>query len=186
MRRFISVLIVLFVMSGCGFVENTKCSPSSMGIEAEREWYSFKDSVEQADLIVEVEIVENSIINGYMCKTKHSAKVLEYFGGESEQEITFLQEGGNGALVNGNEIFQPGDRYILMLKETVGESAAQFWILGDELSTYKVDGHSLIRKYRYEELQSIEIDHMTDLIEDENMQIVDREKLIEKVKETRE
>lgn len=186
MQRFISAFIVLFVLSGCGIVGNTKCSPSSTGIEAEREWYSFKDSVEQADLIVEVEIVENSIINGYMCKTKHTATVLENFGGESEQKITFLQEGGNGALVNGNEILQPGERYILMLKETVGESAAQYWILGDELSTYKVDGDSLIRTMEYEELQSIEEDHVNDLEDEENMQIVAREGLIEKVKETRE
>lgn len=186
MRRCISVLIVLFVLSGCGIVGNTKCSPSSMGIEAEREWYSFKDSVEEADLIVEVEIVENPIINGYMCKTKHTATVLENFGGESEQVITFLQEGGNGARVNENEIFQAGERYILLLKETVGESAAQYWILGDELSTYKVDGDSLIRTMEYEELQSIEVDHMNDLIEDEYMQIIDRDELINKVKETGE
>ncbi|MEY8749698.1 hypothetical protein [Alkalicoccobacillus gibsonii] len=186
MHRYIFVFIVLIVLCGCGIVGNTKCSPSSTGIEAEREWYSFKDSVEQADLIVEVEIVENSIINGYMCKTKHTATVLEYFGGESEQEITFLQEGGNSALINGNGIFQPGERYILMLKETVGESAAQFWILGDELSTYKVDGDSLIRTMEYEELQSIEVDHMNDLIEDEYLQIIDRDELINKVKETGE
>ncbi|MFK3938027.1 hypothetical protein ACI2JA_11045 [Alkalihalobacillus sp. NPDC078783] len=187
MKRYIIGLFAILITGGCGFgtSEPEECRQYG-AIEASLEWIPFTDSVKQADLIAEVEILDSETVFDNMCKTKHSAKVVQTLVGESEEEITFLQSGSERMLFNQNQIFQEGDTYLLFLRQTTSGSMADYWVQGEELGTYHIDGDVLKRKIEDEELTSIEPANHDDLLGPNIRQVVDREafnSLVEKIHE---
>ncbi|MBM0066827.1 hypothetical protein [Alkalicoccobacillus gibsonii] len=187
MKKSIVLLLIILITVGCnlGTTEIAECKQYG-AIEASLEWIPFSDSVKQADLIAEVEILDSETVFENMCKTKHSAKVVHTLVGESEEEITFLQSGSDKVLFNQNQIFQAGDTYLLFLRQTTSGSMADYWIYGEELGTYHIDGDVLKRKIADDELASIEpVDH-DELLEPDVRQVVDREAYNSLVEETYE
>lgn len=187
MKKYMIVLFVMLIAGGCGFGTSEPWECRQYGaIEASLEWIPFTDSVKQADLIAEVEILDSETVFDNMCKTKHSAKVVATLVGVSEGEITFLQSGSDRMLFNQNQIFEAGDTYLLFLRQTTSESVADYWIYGEELGTYHIDGDVLKRKIEDEELTSIEPENHDDLLGPNIRQVVEREAFNSLVEEMRE
>lgn len=134
------ILITVVILTGCvtetsqGTGKNALSHGSDEctdvgGVEGEIDWISFTDSVQQADLVVEVEMKKSAQINAEpFCKTHHSAEVLDTFVGNSGETISVLQAGTEELLYNQNEILRPGETYILFLRETTDEPRADYWI----------------------------------------------------------
>lgn len=100
MKKYIMVLFVMLIAGGCEFGASEPGECRQYGaIEASLEWIPFTDSVKQADLIAEVEILDSETVLEHMCKTKHGAKVVQTLVGEVEGEITFLQSGSDRVLL---------------------------------------------------------------------------------------
>ncbi|MEK4563799.1 hypothetical protein MKX54_03810 [Alkalihalobacillus sp. FSL R5-0424] len=187
MKKYIMVLFVMLIAGGCEFGASEPGECRQYGaIEASLEWIPFTDSVKQADLIAEVEILDSETVLEHMCKTKHGAKVVQTLVGEVEGEITFLQSGSDRVLFNQNQIFETGDTYLLFLRQTTSESVADYWIYGEELGTYHIDGDVLKRKIEDEELTAIEPANHDDFLGPDIRQVVDRESFNSLVEEIRE
>lgn len=187
MKKSSILLFFILFTGGCGLgtSEPEECRQHG-SIEASLEWIPFTDSVKQVDLIAEVEILDSETVYDNMCKTKHSAKVVQILVGEAEEEITFLQSGSDRMLFNQNQIFQEGDTYLLFLRQTTSGSMAEYWVQGEELGTYHIDGDVLKRKIADEELTSIELVNHDELLEPDVRQVVDREAFNSLVEEIRE
>ena len=105
--------------------------------------------------------------------------------GESEESITLFQLGTTNTSFNENEIFSVGEKYILFLKETIDDNRADYWIQGEELGIYKIEGNVLERKVEDEELESNEVFNSRSLDENNAKQFLNREeffKLVEEMK----
>ncbi|GAF11398.1 hypothetical protein JCM19046_2921 [Bacillus sp. JCM 19046] len=100
----------------------------------------------KADLIVEVKIgTAIGEVHEPTPKTILEADVLQVFKGETAETLTFFQNGTEAIRVNEQPLLQAGDVYTVFLKETVNSVEAEYLILVEETSLYKVDGDKIIK-----------------------------------------
>lgn len=160
--------------------------------EGEVEYFTFDEAVDQADLIAEVEIIEQiREKTDPLPQTFFKANILQDITGEKSGEIIFTQVGIQGEEFNGVSVFEPGEKYVLFLRDNPDYEDVDYFIQGEELGMYKDDGETLVRVVPYEELENIEVATYHNFnsddssIEDNLTQSVDKEKLLELVKEKR-
>ncbi|HCG4536301.1 TPA: hypothetical protein NJY08_005156 [Salmonella enterica subsp. enterica serovar Typhi str. AG3] len=149
-----------------------------------------KDAFNRADLVAEINIEEKlkEIDEEPVPYTVFSATVEKvYHGNIKDRKITIKQQGNTEWSFNGNALFNSGEKYILFLKEaTVSE--ANYWIIGEETGMFKITDSDTIVKLadRLEELKDIEKNNANKLLETESKgrgQVIDKEKLSEKIQE---
>lgn len=110
---------------------------------ASRERYALDDSIEEADVVAEVKIkgVVGEFENG-IPQTLHRASVIETYKGELPGEINVLQDGTKKMPVSDNPLYEEGERYILVMRNTVSldDNENSFWVLKE----YFVSGNQAV------------------------------------------
>ena len=110
---------------------------------ASRERYALDESIEEADVVAEVKIkgVVEEFDNG-IPQTLHRASVVETYKGELPEEINVLQNGTKKMPVSDNPLFEEGERYILVLRNTVSldDNDNSYWVLKE----YFVSGNQAV------------------------------------------
>lgn len=107
-------------------------------------------------------------------------------GGRISEEITIKQQGTSEWSFNDNALFNPDEKYILFLMETKA-SKADYWILGEETGMFKVvDSDKVIKlankNKEFESIESNSILESSNVKVDDSIQILDKNKFIDKIK----
>lgn len=191
---FIACSVLL--LSSCNFqVEGIQKMSNEVievpgGIHADVIPFDMNDGINSSDLIAEVRIDKKikEIDENPLPYTVFSAVVENVYKGElKDREITIKQDGTSVWTVNDNALFKPGEKYILFLKETKS-SKSDYWIIGEETGMFKVVDTDKVIKLadKLTELQSIETNKNSIASNekvDDHMQVLDKNKFIEKIKE---
>ena len=125
--------------------------------------YPFDEALELSEVVSEISIVKNvGEIYEPTAKTIFSAVVTKTFKGSVApgDAIQILQEGNGKVEFNDTPLFQPGEKYVLILKKATDFPEGTYWILGGETGIYQViDDNSIVKWSKSEkQLQNIEIE----------------------------
>lgn len=125
--------------------------------------YPFDEALQMADLVSEITIVKKAGERDKpAAKTIFTAEVAKSFKGSRSpgDTIHILQEGNGKVEFNQTPMFQPGERYVLILKKAEDFPEDTYWILGGETGVYQIiDDQAIVKRSKAEEqLRSIEIE----------------------------
>ncbi|WP_338778566.1 hypothetical protein [Metabacillus sp. FJAT-52054] len=162
-------------------------------INAELQVESLENTINKlADIVAEVEI--RSVVSEMDepgPKTVFSANVLDVLkGDENIKDINVLQQGNSRYEFNGNRMFKPGEKYILVLKKAPDLGETVYWIRGEETQIYEVQGDSDLLRWAtpYEdELKDIEKEQIIKKSlmkgkDDKQYKLIDKRLFKEKIK----
>lgn len=163
-------------------------------ISAEIQTYQFEEAIKESELIAEIEITEKvRELNEPTAKTIYKAKIIEGIKKDSKlttDNLYIMQQGNSEWTFNGNEMFQPREKYILFLKNAINiQEEDTFWILGEETGMYKKIDDKYIAKLslRDEALADIEEKKLSDELTKteknlKEIQVILKEEFKEKIK----
>jgi hypothetical protein len=166
---------LLFIV--CLLFSTVACAQTKGAINATLNYYNFDDSIKRSDLIVEVEILskDGEITNDPLPKTLFNCSVIRIFKGEVDKEknneIIITQLGNEKWIVNGNKLFESGEKYILFLKIDNGYFNT-YWISSEEVNIYKIE---VIDKKDYVIKNSVKDAKLKDIQNDEIEKIFKQE-----------
>lgn len=160
-------------------------------IYGKTEAFAFKDAIKNADLIAEIEITKHvEDLNEPSPKTLFEGELIKAFKNKkAPDKIKILQAGNQEYSYNEFSLFKPGEKYILFLKEAVGDGfdgTDTYWILGEETNIYSVLENNSVKKWslKDENLSDIEIKDNNVRLKNENgnEQVLDKKLFEEKMK----
>lgn len=205
MKKITGILGCIFLLAACNSQDNSADSDEVKkvtsevtsefvevpdGIHAELIPFDLNEGINKASLIAEVRILEKikEVDEKPIPYSVFSAVVEDSYKGELiSKEITIKQQGTIDWTFNDNDLFKPDEKYILFLMKTKS-SEADYWILGEETGMFKVVDSDIVIKLadNNEEFESIEANSSSVLSNysiDDGSQIIDKKKLIDKIKE---
>lgn len=170
--------------------------PRGGNLHAELQVFNFKEAVNEADLIVKVQIAnKKEEYEKPVPKTLFGAHPIEVIKGDESllnQEINILQHGNKDWTFNENKLFDLKEEYIFFLKKAVGDFEPNtFWILGEETGMYKILPNGLIEKQALYEKDLAEIEDKKITIDRQQLnifkevQVLFEDKLKEKIRDTK-
>lgn len=162
-------------------------------IDASIEVFTFTESVNQADLIADITVIEKEGERDEPSpKTTYKVIVNNVLKGDKNlinKNISIDQQGNSEWVFNDNAFFEKEENYILILNKTVGTDVSDYWIQGEETGMYKIinDGTVVKLANSLKELNSIEDTSTSkkdfnDKVGYKDFQVLDKELLIEKIK----
>lgn len=165
-------------------------------LNAEIEIVPFESLQKEADLIVEIKLIEKiDEVNSTPPESIFEMEIQNVFKGDKEklnEKITVSQTGNSHWIYEDNKYtLNEGVSYILFLKETIGNYASDYWILNDIAGLFVVDDDVVIKLvYEDKELNDILIEtpsvNATPKIGNhskEYIQFLDKEKFLERISE---
>ena len=139
---FLFVLVVSMICAMPVF-QWIKQAEKHCTISASRVSYTLDESIEEADAVAEIQIggVVEEVDHG-LPQTVHRASVLKTYQGELPEEIRVLQDGTRKTPMSDTPIFEKGEKYILVMKQTTSldDNRDAYWILKE----YFVSGNQAI------------------------------------------
>jgi|GEM_PF-1876814 len=110
--------------------------------------YPIEEAVNRSELIAEITIQDiDNEFDEPSPTTMYTAEVNKVLKGTEEEGsiIRVLQDGTQRVQMNGQQVVQPGERYVLMLMSAEGtQTDSTYWILGGETGVYQVVGDQII------------------------------------------
>ena len=196
--KLLCLLICVLFLIACDAKETNKEEKQNnnhdelVHIDATILAFNLTEGAQDADLIAEIEIIgkieevdENPIpYSVFQAKVNHTIK-----GNEDNEKITIKQEGTKEWPFSYLKPFHPGEKYILFMKKIVA-GEADYWFFGADTGMFYINSDEHIVKLGepLDELKDIERSsetfdetHLT--IKEGEMQILDKEKFIQRVKE---
>ncbi|MFT4417329.1 hypothetical protein ACLM5H_26240 [Fredinandcohnia humi] len=210
MKKQYQILLIisfLLLLTACNYEKDTiekeegvngnneKFNPVGT-ISAEIQTYAFEEAIKESELIAELEITEKvRELNEPSAKTIYKAKIIEGIKKDSKlttDNLHIMQQGNSEWIFNGNEMFQPGEKYILFLKNAINiQEEDTYWILGEETGMYKKIDDKYIAKLsqKDEALADIEEKKLSDELtktekSSKEIQVILKEEFKEKVKKS--
>ncbi len=139
----ISALTIVTSAVGTNMYLSAKQAEKHCTISASRVSYTLDESIEEADAVAEIQIggVVEEVDHG-LPQTVHRASVLKTYQGELPEEIRVLQDGTRKTPMSDTPIFEKGEKYILVMKQTTSldDNRDAYWILKE----YFVSGNQAI------------------------------------------
>jgi hypothetical protein len=169
--------LILLIFIVCPLLTTAACTQTKGAMSATLNYYNFEDSIKRSDLIVEVEILskDREITDDPLPKTLFNCSVIRIFKGEVDKEknneIIITQLGNEKWIVNGNKLFESGEKYILFLKID-SRYYNTYWISSEEVNIYKIE---VIDKKDYVIKNSVKDAKLKDIQNDEIEKIVIKE-----------
>lgn len=203
-NQFLTIIAISLMLTACNneketieikeVVKENNVTIKPVGnISAELQTFPFEEAIKVSELIAEIEIIENvRELNEPTAKTIFKATITEVIKNDSRlttDSLHIMQQGNSELTFNKNELFQPGEKYVLFLKSAKNiQEKHTYWILGEETGMYKKIDDRFIAKLalRDNALADIEDEKLSDeLTKSKNsneIQVLLKEEFIEKIK----
>ncbi|MBC2173330.1 thioredoxin family protein [Listeria booriae] len=157
-KLVIPLLLFIFLVACENEKANTKevfDNPLKASVNTTIENLSYEQTIEEADLIVEVGIQRSQgIIEGgtnIIAKTKFEGRINKVYEGSRKinDTISILQDGKKGMEVENYPLFKSGETYILTLMDS--GNGKTYWIKGQTNGTYMMGNRSMLKFGKKEE-----------------------------------
>jgi hypothetical protein len=198
----LSIIAISLVLTACNDTDNLEIKEAENNvaikpvgeISAELQTYPFEEAIKESELIAEIEIIEHvRELNEPSPKTIFKATMIEVIKNDSglpNDSLHIMQQGNSDWTFNDNEMFQPGERYILFLKSAKDiQEEHTYWILGEETGMYKkIDDKYIAKLAQSDEaladIEEIKLSDKLTKINSKEIQVLQTEEFKEKIKKS--
>jgi hypothetical protein len=170
--KFLLIILLLFIL-----LLSVACQKTKGEMRAQLIAHDFEESIEIADLIVEVEIlsIKGESVENSIPETFFNCSINKYYKGDIDDiyddEIIIMQAGNSEWTVNSNRLFDPGEKYIFFLKKATGY-VNTYWLISEEMNCYLIETYNakeyIIKNSNKDaKLKEIECEEMEGIVVDE-------------------